>query len=97
MIKKITAVSALVGGLVLAGAGGAAAGSGAYHGHGGHDQKPVVGCAVGGDAGVANICGNTNVYSPNILGGLLDLIIQPPATGGGGGNNGGGNGGGGNN
>ncbi|WP_329880871.1 chaplin [Streptomyces sp. BE20] len=91
MIKKIVVVAA-AGGLVLAGASAAVAGSGAHHGYGGHDRKPVAGCAVGGDAGVANICGNTNVYSPNILGGLLNLLPLPPVNGGGGGgNNGGGN------
>ncbi|MFD5083545.1 hypothetical protein ACFWOG_13005 [Kitasatospora sp. NPDC058406] len=93
MIKKIV-VAAAAGGLVLAGASTAVAGSGAHHGYGGHvDRKPVAGCAVGGDAGVANICGNTNVYSPNILGGLLNLFPAPPVNGGGGGGNNGGGGG----
>ncbi|MFD9421498.1 MULTISPECIES: hypothetical protein [unclassified Streptomyces] len=89
MIKRIAVVAAAAAGLVLANAGWAVAGSDGYGRDGGN---PAVVCAVGGDAGVANVCGNTNIYNPNILGSLLNLLSPPPSTGGGG-NNGGGGGG----
>ncbi len=99
MIKKMAVVVAAAAGLVIANASWAVAGSDGHGGGAGHSKKSGVACVVGHDAGGSNICGNTYVYSPNILGGLLDLIVPPPTTGdgGGGGNNGGGNGGGGNN
>ncbi|MCX4966951.1 hypothetical protein OHA98_19390 [Streptomyces sp. NBC_00654] len=98
MIKKFAVTAAAAVGLVLATAGGAVAGSDGYgHGEGGgRGGVSGLACAVGNDAGVSNICGNTNVYKPIILGSLLNLL-SPPHGGGGGGNNGGGNNGGGNN
>ncbi|MFD7491182.1 hypothetical protein ACFV8T_01985 [Streptomyces sp. NPDC059832] len=96
MIRKIAVVAAAAAGLVLTNASWAVADSGV---HGSRKGNPAVACAVGGDAGVSNICGNTNIFKPDILGSLLNLFSPPPTTDGGGGNNGGGNngGGGGNN
>jgi hypothetical protein len=90
MIKRTAVVAAAAAGLVLANAGWAAASSDTHHGS---SARPAVACLVGKDAGVANLCGNTNVYSPNILGDLLHLNLlspqppYPPNNGGGGGGN----------
>ncbi|MFI9330260.1 chaplin [Kitasatospora sp. NPDC052868] len=90
MLRRTSVVAAVVGGLLLAGTGMASAGSGVHgggqSGHQGHAENL---CSAGHDSVLAD-CGNTYVYSPNILGGLLNLLSVPPADGGGG-NNGGGN------
>jgi hypothetical protein len=75
MIKKIAVVAAAVIGLALADASWAVADSGVYASH---NAKPGVACAVGGDAGVSNICGNTNIFNPDILGSLINLLSPPP-------------------
>lgn len=80
MIRKAVVVVVAVGGLILAPAGLAFAGSGSHHGH--HESPNAV-CNVTGDAVVGNnVCNTTNVFDVDILGSVLDLF---------GGGNGGGN------